>query len=174
MEYSVLSDFMLYGKEDREEKIYGGQYRFGYDLGWESYLSLEGQYTKSREYGAKLTSDYDVYEDVTDIRLLGLDYTYYANRISKIGVGLEKVINMSHYFLYFPLSVRREALFMHYNSVELEGLSGNTMTIDETVYGIDFDFLFIHKLPFRASLKYVKNSESANENQIFFDIGYRF
>ena len=174
MDYNLLSDLMLYGKEDREERVYGGSYRFGYDVGWESFVSLEGQYTKSRESGAKLTSDYDVYEDVTDIRLLGLDYTYYANRISKIGVGLEKVINIGHYFLYFPLSVRREALFMRYNSVELEGLSGRTMTIDETVYGMDFDLLFIHKLPFIASLKYVKNSESENDYQIFFDIGYRF
>lgn len=174
MNYDLLSDMMLYGKHDREERVYGGHYAFGYGLGWESYVSLEGQYTKSLENGAKLTSGYDVYEDVTDIRLLGLDYTYYANRISKVGVGLEKVINIAHYFLYVPLSIRRESLFMRYNSVELEGLSRRTMTIEETVYGMNFDFLFIHKLPFIASLKYVKNSESANEYQIFFDIGYSF
>ncbi len=174
MDYNFLSDFALYGKSDRDERIYGGAYRFGYDLGWESFVSLDGKYTKSSEYGVRLSSDLDVYEDVTDFRLLGLDYSYRANRISKLGVGLEKVINIGHYFLYFPLSVRRESLFMRYESVELEGLSGRTMTINETVYGMNFDFLFIHKLPFMASLKYVKNSESENDYQIFFDIGYRF
>lgn len=174
MQPNLLSDLTVYGKEDREERIYGGHYRFGYDLGWESFFLLQGQYSKARESGVKLTSDYEVYEDVTDVTLLGLDYTYYANRISKIGVGLEKVINIGHYFLYFPLSVRRESLFMDYNSVELEGLGGERLTIHETVYGMNFDFLFIHKLPFMASLKYIKNSESENDYQIFFDIGYRF
>jgi hypothetical protein len=174
MQYTLLSDLSLYGKEERDDRIYGVRYGVTGHLFWESYLTLDGQYSKSLQSGVELSNVENLYGDITDFSLIGLEYTYHANRISKIGIGLEKVMYLNHYFLYFPVSLRRESLFFRYDNVELEGLSGSTLAIDQTIIGMNFDFLFIHKLPFAASLKYVKNSESNNEYALFFDIGYRF
>jgi len=164
----------LYGKDDRDESIYGGKAAMGHNLGWESYLSLDAQITTSTFVGSKLTGDRTLYEDSTDFFLIGQDRTYYAQTISQVGIGLEKVIYVNGYFLYFPISLRRESLFARYDRVRLEGRSGQKLFIDQSIIGMNFDWLLLHKLPLVSSLMYVTNSDSSEDYQVIFDIGYKF
>lgn len=111
---------------------------------------------------------------MTNFWLRGLDGDYHASGVGRIFFEVEKVININKYFMVFPVSLRRASLSLRHESVWLDESEYEKSKIQEEVASFNMELLFIHKFPFLASLRYVKNSESLEEETIFFDIGAGF
>jgi hypothetical protein len=161
-----------YTSTDRDDTTNGGLLGFEYGLPAEWYVGLHAQYSESDAQssvdarGVKLTSDpYARFKDFdpTTVVMLGLKDTIYLKSISKANIRISKVFNLAKYFFTFPVSLRREGLFIDYSAYELEPFvaGAEKVTVNETSLGIDLDLLVISKLPIPIELRYVHND---NEN----------
>jgi len=169
---SFYRNFLLqaapYTSSDRDDTTNGGVLGIEYGLPAEWYLGMHAQYSASDasspvdERGVKLTANpYSRFQDSdpTTVTMLGLKSTTYFKTISRANLRLSKVFNLAKYFFRFPLSLRREALFVDYNRYELEPFAARVkdITVNETVIGLDLDLVAVSKLPIPVSLQYIYN-----------------
>ena len=169
---SFYRNFLLqaapYTSSDRGDTTNGGVLGIEYGFPSEWYIGMHAQYSDSdasspvEERGVKLTSNpYSRFKDSdpSTVTMLGLKRTAYFKSITRGNIRLSKVFNLAKYFFTFPLSLRREALFVDYNRYELEPFAAGAkdLTANETVLGIDLDLVAVSKLPIPVSLQYVYN-----------------
>jgi hypothetical protein len=99
-------------------------------------------------------------DDVSDIYLDGLDDALMPSKsLHKFSASLSKTFQTPIYFESFPMGLRRISPFFTYNNV-LEDKGAELKFIDENIYGLNFELLFLRKIPIPLVLKLIDNSIS--------------
>ena len=188
---SMFPNYLLYAApyiaEDRGDHINGGEAAYIHDLSNEFYIDLSAQYSESDavnnvdERGVKLVRSQSAKildSDPSTVVMPGLKNTGYLKSIAKASVALKKVLNFSVYSFRYPLSIRREAVFLRYNYYEIEPFSmlGNKIDVNEVVAGITFDTFLLHRIPVPVSLEYIYNDNDiiAEKNSFLIKFGLEF
>ena len=185
---SSVINFTPYATLDRDDKAYGANATFSQGLGWETYLTVAGQYSSSdveedtnSSRGIKITrSTLDKFSDndPSTVVMNGLIDTDYYKSAAKATAGLKTVINLSTYFFTFPVSLRREILSVDYNYYDFESFVANDdkVTANEVVVGLTLDTYILNVLPIPLTFEYIynDNKEIAEESSFRFTTGFHF
>ena len=175
-----------YGADDRGDNIYGGKAIYKQGLPSEFFFLLNSQYSKSDattsrdERGVKLAKN--VIEqfkesDPSSVLMYSLNYdSYYAKEIINFGAKLTKVFNYEAYFFTFPISLRRESLYLGYNHYDLEQFNSQRIKLNQSTVGTEFETTILNSFVLPIILEYNYNDEKsiANEHTFSFRLGYTF
>jgi hypothetical protein len=108
-------------------------------------------------------------DDIGDIYLEGLDLKPRPSKeLHKIVANFSSEFRFSKYFQILPISLRREVIFFRYN--ELFEKRDEWKYIDEKVFGINFEFLYMHKFSTPITIKYINNSFSGESFKVLTEI----
>jgi hypothetical protein len=165
---------------DRDNNSMGIAYEWMHDLPSQSYLGinlkhLQSYQSKTREEKGIRISDSvgEIQQDPSTIIAPTLNSTLYAKELTMGEMGLYKVFETPFYFYSFPISLRRESLYLkqrHY----VVGLDHKDLSFDETILGIESDLLFFHKIPLPLSLELLYNDKAKESLQFRFLFGIDF
>lgn len=154
----------IYMADERGDKIYGGEYAFNHDLPYEFYTGLSAKYsiTNREDYtanrGVKMTnSGYQLDKDPSTVYVPSLNKNYYLKKVSYIEGSISKVLNLSHYFFTFPLSVQRESLYAKYRYYNLESFNQNTLSFHEATVGMTLNTVVLNSFSLPVSIEYIYN-----------------
>jgi hypothetical protein len=174
-----LSDTKAVVKYDRGDKIYRINYIASKDIFNELFIDIDVNILQSStstltdQRGIEIVNDkLEEKLDDTNLFIEGLDNGFYVKNIKKLSVGLAKTFRFNHYFSKFPLSLRKESLFLKYNHYNLE--TSKNFIIKESIVGIKFDMLYFHKLPIPTTIKYIENDFSKDDYKITLTLGMEF
>ena len=175
------SDFTLYAKSDRSDSIYGFDYNFNHHIFNELYFDLEakGSYSNTSRLtnnrGIKIIKkEIEEFKDKSDFYIEGVDNEFYVKQIEKASIGVSKSFHISKYFFTFPISLRRESLFLKYSYFEMDRLRAKKENFNEKIAGIKFDLLFLNMIPIPVTVKYIENSYSKEKYKVKVTIGISF
>ncbi|WP_457748976.1 hypothetical protein [Sulfurimonas sp.] len=185
--YSLYPNYELsvavYASNDRGDMIYGAKSHLKHDLFDELYLGASLKYSKTdapnavNDRGVKIAT-YLIETDPSRIVMPSLRYSsVYVKEALKTGLELKKVFNYDAYFFTFPVSLRREALYLLYNNYKLKGFGSNKIVnADEVTLGLLFDTLFFNKLLLPISVEYLHNSNKnvAYKERLKVNLGITF
>lgn len=122
-----------------------------HDLGHENIFTVGFGAGVAESQGIAITSVPAIHEQRFSFQRLTPGYSIDAREVRMSQLGYKKVLNWSHYFYVFPLSLRRLApygIINYYQSKELS--SGEKETnFAEWSYGIEFEILAFHRFPVR-------------------------
>jgi hypothetical protein len=157
---------------DGSENV-GGKIGISKDIFDETYFSLSYSGIKNLKDEAilEVESPLDV-DDIGDIAMNGLSDVFppYAKSLQKISSRLEQNFNFSTYFFKFPISLRRESIYLQYNYLLHENREMNY--IDEKIVGVKFEPLFLHRVPLPISVEFIDNSFGGNSVKFWGEFGY--
>ena len=169
MDINFLLKGAAYAVSDRGDHAWGGRLRYQQGLPREFFIAFNAQHSQSD--AASSRDDRGIKINATEFdRLAGADPSSivmpsirnnpsYTKEADKLGGSIKKVFNFSRYYFTFPLSLRREKLYLGYNHYRLTGFSGRATTLDETTLGLTLDLLVLNKLPVPLSFEYIHNSD---------------
>ncbi len=177
-----------YASIDREDSAYGAEATLSHNIAGEWYFSLNGQYSNSNAEnidindtrGVKITKSLSERygdSDPTTIYMPSLIDTGYLQSASKGSASLQSVFNISSYFFTFPISLRRESLYVTYNYYGLEYFGVDEIEdVNEVQVGLVLDTLWMNTMAIPISLEYIYNDNDtiAEENSFLFGIGFEF
>jgi len=187
---SMYQNFLLqlkgYGVDERGDGIYGGEILFQQGLPYEFFISTNYKYSKSDansgvdDRGVKLAKNLVGQfreSDPSAILMYSLkDVSFYTKEISKAGVKLTKVFNYDAYFFTFPISLRRESVYMAYNHYDLDTFYTSNINSNEVILGMKIDTTILNKVPIPMIFEYSYNDEISIANRDTFSVrlGYAF
>jgi hypothetical protein len=187
-----LHKLVAFASDDRGDRYFGGQYKFQHDLFYETYISLSGKYVKNNKFsssdkdldkGIRVTKSINSLEnDPTNIIMASADDDLFVKEISVLEASIYKVFNLSSYFFSFPLSLRREVLYIKHKKFNYSYLNiGDYDTVGddkdsatENTFGLKGDFVMINNLIIPMSVEYIINKSARNKTRIKFFIGAKF
>lgn len=160
----------IYLKYDRQDWLYGFDYRFTTHVYDELYTSLQLKSLNSNSNiylnenrGVKVLNEslgYDNDNDDTNILIESLNRSLYVQDIQKASIGLVKVVNISRYFFIFPFSLLRESIFYEYNYFKL---IAQDEELHEHIFGITFDILAANFKRFPFTMKYIRDEQGIGQ-----------
>jgi len=171
-----------YGMDDRGDNAYGGKGIYKQGLPHEFFVSLNGQYSRSDatnsndDRGIKISASAATIlagNDLATIVMPGVkNDPIYVKDVSKVGGSVKKVFN----YFTFPISLRREALYLSYNRYEITGFNGSTAGVNEATVGIDLDTLWLNMLviPLKMEYVYTDDENIANTDTFRVLLGFAF
>ncbi len=187
---SFYRNFLLhaspYTTTDRGDTSNGGVAAFEYGFANEFYVGINGQASHSdatttvNSRGVKLTdNEFDRFKDSDPATVVmpGLKHTLFFSSVSKAGLQLKQVFNLSKYYFVFPGSLRREAVYLNFNAYQLEPFaSAEPIRVKEAILGINFDTLWVNRLPIPISLEYIHsdNATIAERNSVRLTVAAQF
>ncbi|HEB82735.1 MAG TPA: hypothetical protein ENJ11_07725 [Gammaproteobacteria bacterium] len=187
MDYNFKLEGTAYGMEDRGDNAYGGRGVYQQGLPHEFFISFNGQYSSSDavnsadERGIKISrvslASALANSDLTTVVMPGLkNDPIYVKDVSKLGGSVKKVFNFSKYYFTFPVSLRREALYLGYNRYEITGFGGYTTGVNEATAGVTLDTLWLNIAPIPINLEYVYTDDEniANKDTFRVQLGFVF
>jgi len=175
-----------YGGNDRGDGMCGAKAVYKQGLKSEFYFLLNAQYSKSDadtpkdERGIKLAKNLiEQFEDSDPSSVLMYSLkndSYYAKEITKYGAKAAKVFNYNFYFFTFPLSLRRESVYLAYNHYDLEEFDNTKTRLNQATMGITFDTTILNSfaVPFTFEYNYNDKDTIANRHTFSFGAGYSF
>ena len=176
---AFLSNTQIFAKEDREDDICGLKFDLTKQLYQNIYLEAGLKYISSNtkvlqdQRGIELSPDIiDIQKDMTNLYYESSDYDIYVKDVTKTTLKLSKTFYYSKYYPVFPVSLRKETLFVQYNHFDFT--TEDKYKVDESIVGVKFDTLFFHTMPIPLVLKYIHNDSVINSDQIKFSIGMQF
>lgn len=173
---NMYRDYLLqvapYLSSDRGDMAYGGEAAYEQGLPDQFYIAMSGQYSQSDadspvdSRGIKLVRDQVTKfeeSDPTTVVMPGLKRSTYVKRVAKASVSVKKVFDLASYHFTFPISLRREALYLGYDYFDIEHLTQGVEVeqVNEVIAGVVFDTLWMNKLPVPITLEYVYNDDEA-------------
>ena len=175
----LLSDAKGVLKYDRGDSVLGIEYKASKHISNEFYINMQVKLlnssvnTLTEQRGIEVVDDLiEEQLDDTNIFIEGIDKGFYVKNIDKFSIGFAKTFHINYYFSKFPLSLRKESLFIKYNHYEVETIK--EFTIKESIAGIKFDLLYFHKLPIPTTIKYIENDSLKDDYKITLTLGMEF
>lgn len=162
-------DTSLFGTADRGDTAYGGALAFQRDFPREWYVSLGGkgslsdlsQGNPAERRGIKMVAKKSLVDYDPSIMVMpSLDGTRYVKKVIKGSVGIKKVFNVSKYYFTFPISLRRESLYLSYDHYAIDDFI-RSQRVNEVTAGISLDSLWLNIFPIPINFEYIKNDNSA-------------
>jgi hypothetical protein len=163
---------------DRDDKAAGIKYFRQRDLGSEFYMSfnLSGAVSEIKDSkdkrGIKIESYKNNLSNALNFEMPSLLNDIYVKQIIKAGVGIKRVFNFDKYFFTFPISLRREALYVKYNYYDLKFKDDFTKGYSEITTGIRADLLYFNTLALPFSMEYIYNPDlkESSDFRVLFDL----
>ena len=160
--------------------LYGGV-RVGWmhDLGGEFYLGMRGKYLAASQVEGRSAKGIRVgnvaasTSDPAALTIPTLTRTYLFQSAMMGEVSLYKVLNVSLYNYHLPLSLQRESLYFKQRLYRL-GTGTKTLTLHESVAGVEADLLVLHRYTVPVTLELLYNPDIRNRVQIRSGVRYRF
>jgi hypothetical protein len=158
-------DGSLFGVSDRGDRGVGGGLAFQRDFPKEWYFSFGGkgsvsdrdQGSAAERRGIKLVSKTSLVElDPSVMTMPSLDGTRYVKKVVKGSAGMKKVLNFSKYFFTFPLSLRREGLYLSYDHYAIDDFKGSHR-VNEITAGASLDALWLNSFLLPINIEYINN-----------------
>ena len=175
----ILSDLKGVLKYDRGDSTYGLDYIASKHILNEFYVDIQLKSLKSSTNSLIDQRGIEVVDDIlekglddTNVFIDGIDSGFYVKNIDKASIGFSKTFYLNSYFSKFPLSLRKESVFVKYNHYEIQ--TTNKFKIKESIAGIKFDLLYFHKLPIPTTIKYIENDYSKDDYKIRVTLGIEF
>lgn len=170
------SELELYLKNDRDDLTYGAGLKLSRHIYKESYINASIKSVKSNTNTLNTQRGIKIYEDEvddmdsSDIYSAGIDNDLFVKDITKTSLGFSKTINLSKYFFTFPLSLRRESIYLNYRDYSYtQNIKGSFY---EKEIGISFDTLLVHTIAMPIDIKYIENSLSKDDYTVLFSISF--
>lgn len=162
---NALFDNGLFEVADRGDRARGGSLAFQRDLPGEWYFAFTGKGSYSdrdrgdtgEQRGIKMGSRDSFFEpDPSRITMGSLRDTRYLRKALKGTIEVKKVVHFSQYFFTFPLSLRREGVYLSYAHYAIDDFH-RRQTINEATAGVLFDALWLNLSPLPVNLEYIQN-----------------
>ena len=176
-----LNAFSIFATKDRDNSVLGVSYEWEHDMPWQSYVGVKGAYLKSdevdvgREKGIELSDTFSsLQSDRATLNIPTFGTTHYAQEVKMGELSLKKVFDGSIYNYSFPLSLQRESLYLKQRIYDVDFNDKVNKKYNETVVGIEFDWLFFHNLTLPMGLEYLYNPDIKDKNQVRFVVGAFF
>jgi hypothetical protein len=176
----LLSDLTIMLKKDREDSIYGFEYKFNKHIYNELYFNFQTKYLNSdiknilNNRGIKIINNKFLNPiDKTDTYIEGMDYNFYIKKLSKLSLGVSKSFSYPIYFYKFPLSIHKETLFYQKNQFDIVQISKHHI-VKENIIGTKFDLLFAHNINLPLSIKYIENNYAVDDYKVNISLGMQF
>lgn len=177
---NYLNYLKIYGAKEREDAIYGANYRFKYSLPYEFYFGFGAKHSQTdseirdtaaieESRGVKITNvSYQLEMDPSTVLIPSLRSSSYIKAASYAEVSLAKVINFSSYWFTFPLSLQRESIYTKYRYYDLEDFSGKKYNFNEITAGFTVFSVVLNKFVFPVNFEYINNDADFIENKTKF------
>lgn len=173
--HEVLRD----ARHFKEQNVrYVGQVNLVEDLFWENYLSLgyHAVLSEARQGDIEI-SDSVLPEKSTIVKRFTEETSQQYVQVNKVSAGYKKALNLSYYFSSFPISLRRLAPFAIYQ--EFYGAKDRNDRLrtlfHEWFYGIEVEFLFVHKIPMRITFGEAKmNKQEGSAFSTLLTVDHKF
>jgi len=167
-----LNALTLFSSKDRDTTVYGGSYEYQHDLGWQSYVGLNGTYMKSNmvnifeEKGVELSDTLsNLQSDNATLDVPSFTFRTYAQEVKMVELSLKKVFDGSLYFYSLPLSLQRESLYAKQRHYDIDFSTTVQKSYDETRVGLELDLLFLHKFTIPLSIEWIHNKDVLDQNK---------
>ena len=171
----------LFGVEDRGDHAFGFRYTLSGDIADMLYGGIDLHYARSdtdraasKERGILIDdSSFASFSDPSRFEMPSLRYKIYAKEALKGELSVKKVLNFSHYFFSFPLSLRREAFYGRYRYFSLKGQK-ERFSFNEYAAGVTFELLFLHKVPVPVTFEWMQNDDLKDPEhfRVLFDLQF--
>ncbi len=175
------SELSLFATRDRESQIGGASYGWMHDLPLQSYIGLKGAYLKSNEAnfftekGIEISDTFsDLQLDKATVNMPTFIGTEYAKEVKMVEVSLSKVFEVSRYFYSFPLSLRRESVYVKQRLYDIDFTDTINRRYNESVVGVEADVLLLHKIELPLSIEWLYNPDVEDQKQVRVLIGGSF
>lgn len=120
-------------------------------------MSDRDQGSAAERRGIKLVSKTSLVElDPSVMTMPSLDGTRYVKKVVKGSAGMKKVLNFSKYFFTFPLSLRREGLYLSYDHYAIDDFKGSHR-VNEITAGASLDALWLNSFLLPINIEYINN-----------------
>ncbi len=169
-----------YGAEDRGDKASGGVGLYQQGLPNEFFITARAQYSSSDaanstdDRGIKIASSQAVIvedSDLTTIIMPGIKTDpSYAKKVTKYGAQVKKVFNFSAYYFTFPISLRREALYLGYNRYEITDFASSKIGVNESTIGLELDTMWLNNIAIPINLEYIYTDDKTIADSSVFRI----
>jgi len=128
---------------------YGIKSNFTKHLFYEFYTKIEFDYLKNNQI---VTNSFDALKDSSNLYIESFENSFFVDKSIKEAISFSKTLHLSKYFYYFPISVKKENIFLGYNHYIL-----NSTDVNEKIIGMKMDTLFFHKFNMPIIFKYIYN-----------------
>ncbi len=176
-----LNSFSIFAVDERGDKTLGLRYNFFYNLGYEFYTNLGVKYTKSdatkieQDRGIEINNNiFSIDNDPSHFTMPSLKHDIFAKKAFKTTASIYKVLNLDFYSFKFPISLRRESIYVKYNYYDITFLNEKNRKFNEYILGFNLDLLLLHNAPFPISFEYIQNSDlkETNKFRVMFETDY--
>ncbi len=185
---NYLNYLKIYGASEREDTIYGANYKFKYSFPYEFYFGLGAKHSQTNSditdtaaiedsRGVKISNvSYQLDMDPSTILVPSLSSSSYIKAASYAEVSLAKVVNFSSYWFTFPLSLQRESIYAKYRYYDLEDFSSKKYNFSEVTAGFTVFSVVLNKFVFPVNFEYISNNSGLIEdkNKFRFMLGGTF
>ncbi len=171
MYQNAYNRFSFFTVQDRGDNILGFNYKNLYNLWSKVYGVFSLKYAKSNtnhtdaKRGIKIDDNPFSQTDPSKFFMPTLKYDLYLKDILKTSLGVKYVLNLDAYFFTFPISLKREAIYIKYNYYDITSLKKNGYTFNEYILGISFDLLFLHNNTIPLTFEYLQNQDLKEPNR---------
>lgn len=171
----VFEEWMANENGGTTNHLHGVDFNLSGDLGYETFLSTHMIWSKADQDSIRIapTQFEKFFYEVPRFTSGEED----ANEVKTAGVTLKKVINGSHYFSRFPISLRRYAPFLQANYYDTAENSKDQVKefFWETAGGLELELLLLHKIPIHAPIMWFHDTKlDANYFQITFSSRFEY
>jgi len=171
MYQNAYNRFSIFVIKDRDDNALGFNYKNLYNLGTELYGGFALKYAKSNtnhtdaKRGIKINDNLFSQTDPSKFSMPTLKYNLYLKDALKTSLELRYVLNLDAYFFTFPISLKREAIYLKYNYYDITSLKKENYTFREYILGISFDLLFLHNNTIPLTFEYLQNKDLKDPNR---------
>lgn len=166
-EHRHLSSFAKY---DRGDKFLGAQGRWSGLLGYDFYLGFNAKYvdsstenlTEARGIRFSNKTSHPA-ADMSDFHIAGLEQQFFARKGWSAGGDIKKQLNGSLYFFTFPISLRRESIYLSHHRYKAYDNNDRSSEFNESIAGLNLDLLILNKFPLPFSFEIIHNDNVNNE-----------
>jgi hypothetical protein len=178
---NLKAEALTYGKYDRGDNFIGGDLDFLKGFKYDIFIGGHFKYiysdTDKNEdaRGIKITDDIlDPANDVTTVEMPNLSDDFYAKEVLKATATIKKQFDFYKYFFTFPISLRREAVYLDYNFYQIKDFQDKNTDVNEFIVGLRFDLLILNRAPIPISVEYINNdkAEDREKYRLIFNLDF--
>jgi len=166
-ELYYLSSF---AKLDRGDQFLGAKAKWSTGLPFDFFFGINGKYVDSntkeltQARGIRFSNkQFNPSEDISDFEIAALSGPFYAANAWQAGGHIKKQFDLPLYFFTFPISLRREALYVSQNHFKASDTNNYSKEFNETIGGVTIEFLLLNKYPLPISAEIIHNDNTLDE-----------
>ncbi len=161
---SYLSGMEIFLADDRDNFIYGLNYRRVQQFGEQNFISLNFQSINSDrvsqkgEMGVKLSGSLDGQtQNRLEVEAPNIGRDLYVKSLNSFEVGLYRSFDTPIYNFSLPISLRRTTIYSKYKRFNIDDFS-------QTTFGVEGDFLLFNNFTLPVKFEYIRTPYGMDES----------